>query len=252
MSEGAYESASETARERLSVIARAGSGDPNDLDRAVRENLPLVTHLAKRLLRPETDFEDLFQTGCVGLIKAIRRFDPRFGVAFSTYAVPVILGEMRRSLRDGGQIHIARSIRERAAAIARCEEEYRTETGRAPTFGELAERLGLTREEIALAYGARRPAASLDAPAPGMEEGVLGDLIGDQGMRGVEESIVFQQLLAALPSEDRELIELRYRQGKTQTETGGIMGLTQVQVCRREKRILMELRKASGAEGDGL
>lgn len=248
MSESAYESAAESAGDRLDTLLRAKSGDPAALDRSVRENLPLVTYLAKRFLRPEVDFEDLFQTGCVGLIKAIRRFEPGYGTAFSTYAVPVILGEMRRSLRDGGQVHIARSIRERAAAIARCEEEFTAETGRAPTFGEISERLGLSREEIALAYGARKPAVSLDAPAPGMEDGVFGDVIGDQGLRGVEESIVFRQLLASLPDEDRELIELRYRQGKTQTETGRILGMTQVQVCRREKRVLASLREASGAD----
>ena len=221
-----------------------------EFERAVKENLPLVAHLVKRFSWAETDREDLFQTGCVGLMKAVRRYEPGFGTAFSTYAVPVIVGEMRRYLRDNGQVHVARSIRERSLAIARCEEAFLAETGRSPTFQELSERLGVSREEIALAHGARRPVVSLDAPAPGLEDVTTGETIAGGSMPEVEESIVLRALLEGLSEKDRRLIELRYRQGKTQAETGRLLGMTQVQVCRREKKILREMRAASGADGD--
>lgn len=227
-------------------MLRASSGDEQAFAEAVTENLPLVAHIAKRFSRAEAEYEDLFQTGCIGLMKAIRRYEPGFGTAFSTYAVPVIMGEMRRLLRDGGQVHVARSIREKAAALAKCEEAFLGETGRLPTFQDLSERTGLSREEIALSYGARRPLVSLDAPAPGMENVTNGELIAGEEDRPIEESIVMQQLMRALEPNDRKLIELRYHAGKTQTETGAILGMTQVQVCRREKKLLRQMREASG------
>jgi len=161
----------------------------------------------------------------------------------------VIMGEMRRLLRDGGQVHVARSIREKAALIARCEEELSAEDGRAPTFGQIAQRTGLTREEIALSYGARKPLISLDAPAPGMENVTNGELIPGGEVSGIEENIVLGQLLGVLNEQDRRLIELRYRAGKTQSETGEILGMTQVQVCRKEKKLLRQMREASGENG---
>ena len=234
------------ADERAEAVLRAACGDEDAFRLAVELNLPLVAHIAKRFDRAEAEYEDLFQTGCIGLMKAIRRYEPGFGTAFSTYAVPVIMGEMRRLLRDGGQVHVARSIRERAALIAKTEEAFLGETGRSPTFQELSERLGLTREEIALSYGAKRPLISLDAPAPGMENVTNGEMIAGAEEGGVEEGIVMRQLMRDLAPEDRRLIELRYHAGKTQTETGAILGMTQVQVCRREKKLLRAMREASG------
>ena len=225
------------------------SDSEQEFQRAVQDNLPLVAHLVRRFSWADADREDLFQTGCLGLMKAVRRYDPCFGTAFSTYAVPVIVGEIRRYLRDNGQLHVARSIRERALAIARCEEMFYAETGRSPTYRDLSDRLGLPPEEIALAHDARRRVISLDAPAPGLEDVPTGDTIPGGDMPPVEEGIVLRGLLAALDEKDRCLIDLRYRQGKTQTETGRILGMTQVQVCRREKKLLQEMRAASGEDG---
>lgn len=230
----------------MEVILRAASGDEQAFRTAVEQNLPLVAHIAKRFGRAEAEYEDLFQTGCIGLMKAIRRYEPGFGTAFSTYAVPVIMGEMRRLLRDGGQVHVARSIREKAAAIARCEAEILLDAGRSPTFAELSEKTGLSREEIAISYGARRPLVSLDAPAPGMDNVTNGELIAGEEGQEIEEGIVMRQLMESLAPEDRKLIELRYHAGKTQSETGEMLGMTQVQVCRREKKLIRQMREASG------
>ncbi|MDO4739664.1 MAG: sigma-70 family RNA polymerase sigma factor [Eubacteriales bacterium] len=229
-------------------MLRAAQGDEDAFAQAVTENLPLVAHIAKRFGRAEAEYEDLFQTGCIGLMKAIRRYEPGFGTAFSTYAVPVIMGEMRRLLRDGGQVHVARSIREKAALIARCEQEHIARTGEEPDFAQLCAATGLSREEIALSYGARRPLVSLDAPAPGMEHMTNAELIPGKEEGEIEEGIVLRQLLGALEEQDRRLIELRYRAGKTQAETGELLGMTQVQVCRREKKLLRQMREASGTE----
>lgn len=246
MEEADFSREKQTAERRTDAILRACDGDEEAFREAVEKNMPLVAHIAKRFSRADAEYEDLFQTGCIGLMKAVRRYEPGFGTAFSTYAVPVIMGEMRRLLRDGGQVHVARSIREKAALIAKTEEEYFGKTGRSPTFQELSEILGLTREEIALSYGAKRPLVSLDAPAPGMENITNGELIAGEEKGGVEESIVMRQLLRALAPEDRRLIELRYHAGKTQSETGELLGMTQVQVCRREKKLLKAMREASG------
>ncbi len=246
MNAGANESFSRERDGRLEAVLLAAAGDEAAFSQAVEQNLPLVAHLAKRFSRAEAEYDDLFQSGCIGLMKAIRRFEPGLGNAFSTYAVPVILGEMRRLLRDGGQVHVARSIREKAALIAKCEQDFCAETGREPTFSELCERTGLTREEIALSHGARKPLLSLDAPAPGMENMTNAELIAAQEEGEPEDGIVLRQLLSALDPQDRRLIELRYRGGKTQQETGEILGMTQVQVCRREKKLLKEMRAASG------
>lgn len=243
-----YERGDAKPSNRLEAVLRAAAGDENAFSEAVEQNLPLVAHLAKRFGRAEAEYEDLFQTGCIGLMKAIRRYEPGFGTAFSTYAVPVIMGEMRRLLRDGGQVHVARSIRERAALIARCEEEFLNETGRSPTFEELSEKTGMSREEIALSHGARKPLISLDAPAPGMENVTNGEMIAGEEQSEIEENIVMRQLMNGLAPEDRKLIELRYHAGKTQTETGELLGMTQVQVCRREKKLLRQMREASGAD----
>ncbi|MBQ4086320.1 MAG: sigma-70 family RNA polymerase sigma factor, partial [Clostridia bacterium] len=129
---------------RRDAVLRAREGDEEAFSEAVVENLPLVAHIAKRFSRAEAEYEDLFQSGCIGLMKAVRRYEPGFGTAFSTYAVPVIMGEIRRLLRDGGQVHVARSIREKAALIAKCEEELTAQTGSAPTFAQISEKTGLT------------------------------------------------------------------------------------------------------------
>lgn len=238
----------EKGRGRMDVIAQAAAGDEDAFARAVEENLPLVAHIAKRFGRAEAEYEDLFQSGCIGLMKAIRRFSPEFGTAFSTYAVPVIMGEMRRLLRDGGQVHVARSIREKAALIARCERDIAAKTGAEPTFSMISQQTGLSLEEIALSYGARRPLISLDAPAAGMENVTNGELIAGEEKKQIEERIVMRQLLNALDKQDRRLIELRFFSGKTQAETGEALGMTQVQVCRREKKLLIQMRTASGSE----
>lgn len=209
----------------------------------VRENLALVRHLVKRFQDRGREYDDLFQYGCLGLLKAIDRFDPSFGTAFSTYAVPVILGEIRRFLRDDGSLHVARSIKENARRVEEAREKTVRETGREPNVEEIAAALHLSRGDVLLALNARQGVRSLDAAVDGEGELSLKDTIGVDCMEEVEKRLLLRSLLKSLPKEDMRLIAMRYFQRRTQTEIAREMGISQVQVSRMESKILKRLRE---------
>ena len=225
------------------LLQSAREGDRQAREALVRENLPLVRHLVKRFQDRGREYDDLFQYGCLGLLKAIDRFDPAFGTAFSTYAVPVILGEIRRFLRDDGSIHVARSIKENARRVEEARQGVLQASGREPTVDELCEALDLEREDILLALNARQSVRSLDASIDADGELTLKDTLGTDCMEAVEKRLLLGSLLKALPREDMRLIALRYFQRRTQTEIAKEMGVSQAQVSRMESRILKRLRE---------
>lgn len=212
-----------------------------DRDRSVQENLGLVHACAKRFKGRGIEYDDLYQAGCLGLVKAVDHFDESRGLRFSTYAVPVILGEMRRLFRDGGAVKVGRSLKELSVRASRKAAEFAEKEGRSPTVGELAELLGVEPSEAAQALGAAQMPLSLTASE---EEG--GGQI-DVSVEGEDEKIAeilsLKQVVKELPQKDQNIIYFRYFKRRTQTETAQALGMTQVQVSRREKVILQELRR---------
>ncbi len=207
-------------------------------DEFISSNLPLVHSLANRFRGRGIDYEDLFSAGSVGLVKAYDNFDESRGLCFSTYAVPVILGEIKRLFRDGGSVKMSRSLKELSVKAARARDEL-CKAGGEPTVSELAEYLGVTPEEAAEAVAAGTPALSLTCA----EDGGEFDLPSESRENSIIDRLALRQCLDELPEEDRDLLILRYFRGKTQSETAQILGMTQVSVSRRERRLLDGLRK---------
>ena len=212
-----------------------------DRDQSIQENIGLVHACAKRFKGRGMEYDDLFQAGCLGLVKAVDHFDESRGLKFSTYAVPVILGEMRRLFRDGGAVKVGRSLKELSIRASRKAAEFAEKEGRSPTVGELAELLGVEPAEAAQALGAAQMPLSLTAS----EEDGGGQM--DISVEGEDEKIAellsLKQVVKELPPRDQNIIYFRYYKHRTQTETAQALGMTQVQVSRREKVILQELRR---------
>ena len=213
---------------------------PDEKEAFVAANLGLVHSLAHRLSGRGMEYEELYSAGCLGLVKAVEGFDESRGLKFSTYAVPVILGEMKRLFRDGGTVKVSRSLKEFSLKVTRERDRLGLTLGREPTVSELAEAMGETVERIAEAVNVSLPALSLTQP----EEDGSGQL--DVEVEAPEEGLVgklaLRELLTRLEERDRLLIELRYFKGQTQTQVAAQLGMTQVQVSRREKKILANLR----------
>lgn len=221
-------------------IARAKAGDEEALDGIMRENAGLVRAAAKRFLNRGAEFEDLCQLGNIGMLKAVRRFEPERGTRFSTYAVPLIIGEIRRFLRDDGSIKIGRELKRRSGLVLAESERFTAENGREPTVSELSELCGLTPEETAESIGA--------ASAPISLFDTLGELtveekIGSDFTPETDERMALEQAMSRLNDEERRIITLRYYKNLTQAQTGKILCLSQVTVSRRESAALQKLRK---------
>ena len=214
----------------------------------MEENLPLVHYGLRRFRDRGAEYEDLYQYGCIGLVKAVDRFDPSFHVRFSTYAVPIILGEVRRYLRDDGPVHVSRTIHDNAAAVERFREAFARDHAREPTVGEIAEGAGLSREDAVLALNANRRVRSLSEPAGPDTELRLMDVLGSDTMERVDSRLTLARLLCELAPEERMIIVRRYFQSHTQSAIARDMGISQVQVSRLESRILKRMR--ARAEGE--
>lgn len=208
----------------------------------IEENLGLVHACANRFRGRGIEYEDMFQAGCIGLIKAADGYDPGRGFAFSTYAVPVILGEIRRMFRDGGAIKVGRAMKERARAVLHARSELAEELGREPRIGEIAEALGLERTQAAQALAAGMPVLSLTADEEGEERQL--DVPVESADVALSDKIALREVMRQMPERDRRLIELRYFQGLTQVKTADALHMSQVQVSRREKEILLRMRKS--------
>ena len=233
--------------EEMSVlIEKSHAGDKQAREVLIEKNLGLVHHIVKRFLNRGVDAEDLFQIGCIGLMKAVDKFDLAFDVKFSTYAGPMISGEIKRFLRDDGMVKVSRSLKENGWKITRAREQFQHEHGREPTLEEIAKVTGLSTEEVVMAMDAGAEVESIYKSvyqSDGNEIYLVDQIAGKNNEREkLLNHMLLKQLLSELEGEERELIRLRYFQGKTQTEVAGRLGISQVQVSRLEKRILRRLR----------
>lgn len=211
-------------------------------EKRINDNLGLVHSCAQRFKNRGVEYEDLFQAGCIGLIKAVDGFDESLGYVFSTYAVPAILGEMKRIFRDGGAVKVSRSIKERSREIWAEKEKLENEKGYEPTLTEIAERVGLSVYETSELLLASQPVISLTSGDAETDEKQF-DIPIDSEEEKINEKLTLDKCINELSEKDRALIELRYFMSKTQTEVAGKLGMSQVQVSRREKKILKEIRE---------
>lgn len=239
------------------LIRQAQDGDKSARDKVVSDNLGLVHAIVRRFERRGHDREELFQVGCIGLIKAIDHFDLSLNLAFSTYAVPLITGEIRRFLRDDGMVKVSRSLKENGYKINKAKEILTRELGREPGLMEISALTELSQEEIVMALEANHMVESIYQPVAGTDGDEL--LLIDQMKNSSREDelpeteavlngMLIHQLLSSLEEKEQKLIKLRYFEGKTQCEVAGILSVTQVQVSRMEKKILMKMRKEMNRE----
>lgn len=237
--------------EERELFIRAQRGEKEAKEQLFEKNTGLVHHVVKRFAnRGNTDTEDLFQIGAMGLIKAIEKFDIDYGVCFSTYAVPLIMGEIRRFLRDDGMIRVSRSIKENNRKLRAIREEFCKNTGREPTVSELAGLSGLTPEDIATASDASREVESIYKTMYESDgsEVLLLDMLGTDGESDkIVNRLLLEKLLSGLDDREKNLIRLRYFENKTQMQTAGDLGMSQVQVSRMEKKVLLRLRREAMA-----
>lgn len=211
-----------------------------DREQLITENMGLVHSCAHRFTGRGIEYDDLFQAGCMGLVKAFDAFDTERGVRFSTYAVPVILGEIRRLFRDGGTVKVSRSLKELSIKVTREREIFTLKNGREPTVSELAKKLFVSEEEITEALCAAAPVISLTIDEE--EGGGQADVPVESPENEITERLSVIKAVSDLEIRDKMLIHYRFYESKTQTETAKILGMTQVQVSRREKKLLEILR----------
>ena len=220
----------------IALIKKSHEGDKEARAQLVEENTGLVWCIVKRFYNRGAEAEDLFQIGSIGLLKAIDKFDLSYDVKFSTYAVPMISGEIKRFLRDDGMIKVSRSLKELACKAFSCQEGLRRKLGREPLLAEIAAELKVDKEELAAAMEASAEVESLHKTIY-QKDGQ------ETGEDKVVDHMLLSELLKALNGEERKLIYLRYFAGRTQSDVGKILGVSQVQVSRMEKKILGRLRE---------
>jgi RNA polymerase sporulation-specific sigma factor len=229
------------------LIERAHKGDEKAREQLVTENMGLIGSIIKRFTGRGCEQEDLFQIGSIGLIKAVDKFDTSYDVKFSTYAVPMITGEIKRFLRDDGMIKVSRTLKENSVKIARAVEEYRREHQKEPVIEELSEITGILPEDIVMSFEASSDVESIYKTIYTNEESevCLLDRLEEKRNYNDEmvDKMVIGELLDALPEKEQKLIRMRYFEERTQTDIAGELGISQVQVSRMEKRILAHMKK---------
>jgi RNA polymerase sporulation-specific sigma factor len=229
--------------EKLSLLESARQGDNDACQRLLEENAGLIWSIVRRYNGRGVDAEDLYQLGCLGFIKAVRGFDVEYGTQFSTYAVPKIAGEIRRFLRDDGMVKVGRGVKERAGSVRLARDRLSHSLGREPTLSELAAETGLDVEEIAVAETATVPVFSLQMET-GEEGATLEDILGIDGMEEVVvEKVALRASIDRLPERERKVVFLRYYKNLTQEQTARVMGVSQVQISRIERKSLERLRE---------
>ena len=225
------------------LLLRACGGDKQACEQMVEENAGLIWSVARRFFGRGVDPDDLYQLGCLGFLKALEGFDPDYGTQFSTYAVPKISGEIRRFLRDDGTVKVSRSVKERAAAIKAARQRLSARLDREPTLSELAGETGFTIQEIAVAESATAATESIHKQL-WEDGGTLEDTLSSPGVEdGILETMALHTALSSLPQRERLVIDLRFYRGLTQDKTARILGVSQVQVSRIEKKALAALRQ---------
>ena len=231
------------AVDNLALLARIQSGDQSAAEQMVIENSGLIWSIARRYFGRGVDNDDLYQIGCVGFIKAMQGFDLNYGTQFSTYAVPKISGEIRRFLRDDGSVKVSRSIKENATAIRTARGVLEQRLNREPTLSELSAETGLATEDIATAETATASTESLQRETG--EDGftleqVLGDMTQEEQLI---EHVSLRTAIEKLPDKEKKVLALRYWRGQTQDATAKVLGVSQVQISRLERRAVDQLRK---------
>lgn len=227
----------------FSLIRLSQAGDSTATERLVQENSGLIWSVARRFFGRGVESDDLYQLGCLGFLKAVSGFDESFGTQFSTYAVPKISGEIRRFLRDDGSVKVSRSIKEQAVRIhtARCELEQAQ--GREPTVGEISAYTGIPAEEIAMTETAVGPAESLQRES-GEEGFTLENVLGDyEEEERLVERFSLDEAIACLPEKEQMVVSLRFFHGLTQQKCAAVMGVSQVQISRLERKAIEGLKK---------
>lgn len=245
------------------LIARSQAGEKEAREVLIEKNLGLVHHIVRRFAGRGYELEDLFQIGTIGLMKAIDKFDLELGVKFSTYAVPMITGEIKRFLRDDGLVKVSRTIKENGLKVSFARQKLQAAEGREPTLQEIMEETGLSSEEVVMAMEATASVESIysavyqddgsevylvDKVVRGTSGSVGSSMVGVSGNEDAEKEeflnhMLLEQLLDSLEPSERKLIYMRYFQDKTQMEVAAMLGISQVQVSRLEKKILLRLRE---------
>ena len=220
-------------------------------EKIVSENTGLVWSIAKRFMGRGYDLEEIYQIGCIGLLKAIDRFDLEYEVKFSTYAVPLISGEIKRFLRDNGMIKVSRILKQNGYIISQARETLSGKLGREVTIDELAQETGLSIEEIVMATEANREVESIHQTVYGHDgnevylmEKIVDEVESELAAEGMYNRLLIEQGMKVLDAKQQRLIEMRYFEDKTQTEIAKALGISQVQVSRLEKKLLSEMKKA--------
>ncbi len=233
-------------RNNQTLLRQIKDGDEAALEELVNENMGLIKSVALRFLGRGAETEDLLQIGAIGMIKAARSFDFSYNTEFSTYAVPLIIGEIRRFLRDDGQIKVSRSIKRQGVAVMRKSEELTRSLGREPTVGELAKECKMSPEEVTYVLEAVSPVHSLHEAVGGDSTLTLESIISDKenAIERLTDRIALGEAIATLDEMSRKILHLRYIKELSQQQTGNILGLSQVKVSREEKKIMQKLKQA--------
>lgn len=225
------------------LLSAAKDGDERAAETLIESNSGLIWSIARRYFGRGAEPEDLYQLGCLGFLKAVRSFEPEYGTQFSTYAVPKIAGEMRRFLRDDGAVKVSRSVKERALRIRMARETLEQRLGRAPLLSELSAETGIEAEEIAAAELASCEVASLQE-CFGEDGLTLEDTLSDpEGESGLMEKLMLREAVGKLPEREQETLLLRYWKGLTQADAARVLGVSQVQVSRLERKAVTRLRE---------
>lgn len=233
--------------DNLQLIPLAKEGNTEALNKLIEANLPLVTSISKKFTNRGYEYEDIYQIGCMGLVKAIKNFDEKYNVKFSTYAVPMIIGEIKRFLRDDGMIKVSRNVKSLAKKLHFDKEALTKELNREPTVEELAQFSGMDKEEI---LSALESSASMQYlyEVIHQDDGspvLLIDKLSENAIedKNITEKLALKEALRNLDTKSRQIIVLRYFKDKTQIQVAKMLGISQVQVSRIEKKVLQEMRK---------
>jgi len=231
--------------ETIKLLRLAQKGDDAAQTRLAEKNVALVKSIVKKYLNRGLEYDDLYQLGSLGLIKAIKNYDEKFEVRFSTYAVPMIAGEIKRFLRDDGIIKVSRSLKEMAGYVLKAKEQMKEDLKREPTIGEISEKTGIPREEIVEAMEAARQPISIFEPVydDGENKTMIVDRIIGEDEETIFDKLLLKELIGNLEPRDRQVVFLRYFKDKTQAEIAEKMGVSQVQISRMITRIIGKLKE---------
>lgn len=226
------------------LIQKSKDGDKDALDALIVENTPLVKSVVRRYSGKNVEYDDLMQLGSMGLLKAIKNFDENFNVRFSTYAVPMIAGEIKRFIRDDGAVKVSRALKLLAYYIGKFKDDFSKTNNREPTIDEISKAFNVDKEEVVFALDSTRYPLSLNDTQGDDEGAPLIDKIGENTSNDLDDKIILKGVIKDLPEREKKIIILRYYRDKTQSEVAGIMGVSQVQISRIENKILSKIKES--------